>query len=131
MAEQPTCGQGLAAHSPLPAKLGDLTAAVADVLEAHTAALDPDDENARAELDAYQELVAEHRQTAADLRSTSEKMRGHRDLPMGPHDPSAMTASAAVDAFARFVAGEEELLALLQDRLGQDRELLAAMRRAA
>jgi len=40
VAEHETCGKGLAAHSSLPAKLGDLTDAVADVLEIHTTALD-------------------------------------------------------------------------------------------
>jgi hypothetical protein len=36
---QPTCGQGLAEHSALPAKLGELTAAVAANLEQELLAL--------------------------------------------------------------------------------------------
>jgi len=35
MANPRTCGQGLAEHSPLPAKLGELTATVAEILERH------------------------------------------------------------------------------------------------
>lgn len=95
MSEQPSCGEGLAAHSALPAKLADLTAAVADILDAHTAALDLDDENAKRELDAYLKLVAEQRRTAADLRSTAAQMSGYRDLPKGRHDPRVMSAPPA------------------------------------
>ena len=36
MADQPTCGQGLAEHSSLPAKLGQRTASVVELLEVHT-----------------------------------------------------------------------------------------------
>jgi hypothetical protein len=54
--EQPTCGQGLVEHSPLPAKLGELAAAVAAQLELHMTALDLNDERARAEHSAYQSL---------------------------------------------------------------------------
>lgn len=39
--DQATCGQGLAQHATLPAKLADAFAAVADNLEIHLAALDP------------------------------------------------------------------------------------------
>jgi hypothetical protein len=58
-------------------------------------------------------------------------MRGPRDLPMARHDPSMLSAPAIVDAFERFVAIEEELLGLLQERLSRDREMLAEMRQAA
>jgi hypothetical protein len=102
MSEHPTCGEGLASHSTLPTKLGDLTAAVGDVLEVHTTALDLNDENARRERDAYLKLVAEHRRTAAELRSTAEEMLGYRDLPIARHDPNAMSAPAAADAFDKF-----------------------------
>ncbi len=129
MGEQPTCGQGLAAHSALPAKLGELTAAVAEVLEIHTTALDLEDENARRERDAYLKLVAEHRQTAAELRAIGEEMAGYRDLPMARHDASVMASPVVADAFEKLVAVEEELLALLRERLEQDREMLAEMRR--
>jgi hypothetical protein len=131
MGGQPTCGQGLAAHAALPSKLGELTATVAEILETHTAALDLEDENARRERDVYEKLVAEHRQTAAELRSTAQEMQGYGTLPMALHDPDALFSPAAVRSFERFVAVEEELLALLRDRLRQDREMLGGMRRAA
>ena len=52
MDEQQTCGKGLAEHSVLPAKLGELTAAIAAILEHHQTALDLTDENARKEYKA-------------------------------------------------------------------------------
>jgi hypothetical protein len=128
--EESTCGQGLAAHSALPVKLGELTAAVADVLEFHTTALDRADENARREHDVYLELVAKHRETAARLRSTGEAMARARDLPMAKHDATVMASPQAADVFEKLVAVEENLLALLGERLAQDREMLVQMRRA-
>jgi hypothetical protein len=128
VADQPTCGQGLAEHSSLPAKFGELTASVAEILEVHTGALDLEDESSRREHGVYLNLAEEHRRTAAELQATSRAMADQRDLPMGRHDPPVMASPAAVEAFERFVQAERELLALLQERLRQDQEMLAGMR---
>ena len=61
--DRSTCGKGLTAHSVLPEKMGQLTAAVAQILELHTKALDLQDENAGKEYDAYIHLVEDHRRT--------------------------------------------------------------------
>ena len=128
MAEGPTCGQGLAANSSLPAKLGELTAAVAGILEVHTGALDPADERARREREVYLRLVERHRRTAAELAATGRDMAAQRDLPMGAHDMRVMSSPQAVAAFERVVEAERELLALLQERLHADEQMLAGMR---
>jgi hypothetical protein len=128
--DQPTCGQGLAENSVLPARLGDLIASMAGVLEVHTEALDPQDESSRREHDVYLELASEQRDAAARLREIGDEMAGYRDLPMGTHDPAAMTSRKAVGAFAEFVAVEEQLLKMLGDRVPQDRQMLDEMRRA-
>jgi hypothetical protein len=130
MDDQPTCGKGLAANSGLPAKLGQLTNAMARVLEVHLTALDVSDSNARAEHDAYQQLVRSYRAVSSQLKSLAEDMAGHRDLPMGRHDPLVMTGPEPAEAFERFIAVEKELLELLQHRLKQDREMLLQMTRA-
>jgi hypothetical protein len=130
MESEQTCGKGLAEHSVLPAKLGGLTAALAEVLETHAKALDRTDENARREFDAYQQLAQAHRKTAAELQAIAEQMAGYRDLPMGRHDEKAMAASENREAFERFVTVEQELLALLQHRVGQDQGMLREMRGA-
>jgi hypothetical protein len=126
--EQPaTCGQGLAAHAPLPAMLGELTAAVGKVLELHIPALDLDDPNGRQEADAYRTLVEAHRETADQLRKTAAAMRGYRDLPMARHDVQALASAESLDAFRQLVRLEQDLVALLQARLEGDQEILRSM----
>jgi hypothetical protein len=51
--DRQTCGKGLAEHSTLPARLSELTGAMAENLELHQTTLDLTDENARKEYGAY------------------------------------------------------------------------------
>jgi hypothetical protein len=125
-----TCGLGLAENSAIPAKLAELTEAVAVVLELHMKALDLSDPASNKELDAYRQLANEHRDVAAKLHSIGKEMAGYRDLPMGRHDLKAMATPAAADAFATFVKLEEELVRLLEERLDEDREMLNQMHAA-
>jgi hypothetical protein len=127
MADDPTCGEGLAEHSVLPAKLAELTVALAENLEVHMKALDRTDENTEREYGVYLKLVQEHRQIAALLEATAEEMAAARDLPMGRHDAKAMSSPAVVEAFERFVEVERELVGLLEERVRQDAKLLAEM----
>lgn len=127
MKEQQTCGKGLAEQSALPAKLGELADAVADVLEAHMEALDVEDNDSRREHEAYRELVKDHRQIAAELREAARRMVGYRDLPMGRHIPEKMGAARVRGAFQKFVKAEQELSALIQARLEADRKMLEQM----
>jgi hypothetical protein len=128
MANEPTCGLGLAEHSVLPARLGELIALVSEVLELHMKALDLRDENSKREYEAYLDLARKHRKAATQLQAIARQMAGYRDLPMGRHDPEAMSAPEVVEAFERFVSAEEEALMLLQSRMQEDRQLLAEMR---
>ena len=131
MAQQPTCGQGLAAHAPLPAALAALTDAVADTLAVHATALDLADPAARREHAAYQALERDQRQAAARLRALAAALADARDLPMGRHDQRVMVSPAAAAAFGAVVAAERDLRALLRRRLEQDERLLAELNRAA
>ena len=128
MEEQATCGKGLAEHSALPAKLAELTSAVADNLEAHMTALDLDDEHSRREYEAYALLARRHRELATQLQATAKQMEGYRDLPMGRHDPVAVSAPALRTAFENFVRHEQELLNLLQHWIERDQGMLAGRR---
>lgn len=130
MDEQPTCGKGLAEHSALPAKLGELTAAMAENLEIHQKALDLTDENARNEHNAYVKLAQEYRSIATQLQATARHMAGYRDLPMGKHDERAMAAPKVLEAFTNFARLEQELLALLQRAVERDQAMLVEMRAA-
>ena len=127
MAEEQTCGKGLAENSVVPASLGELVAATARVLEVHMKALDLTDDNAKTELEAYRELAAAHRRIAAELSSLAERMASYRNLPMAHHDMAAMMAPAPRHAFAGLIKQEERLVELLRSRLERDHAMLAQM----
>jgi hypothetical protein len=127
MDEQPTCGKGLAERSVLPQKLGRLTAALAEVLEVHAKALDPNDSYSKIEHAAYSQLVEEHRKIAAELTATAKRMADYWNLPMGRHDHHAMSSPRAFEAFETFVEVEGEIVALLQGSLARDRQMLSEM----
>jgi len=122
--EQPTCGKGLAANSVLPRKLGELVAAMGQVLEGHMKALDLEDVHSKQEFEAYKDLAREHRHIAASLAATAQEMSGYRDLPMGRHDEKAMADPRALEVFENFVRHKQELLTLLQEMIVQDQSML-------
>jgi hypothetical protein len=128
--DAPTCGQGLAEHSALPAKCGELMARVADVLEQHMTALDMSDERSRKEHAAYRRLVTDHRATAASLRAIADAMAGYRGLPMGRHNAAAMMNPTTVGLFEKLVRVEEETSALLRERVERDHDMLRQMESA-
>jgi hypothetical protein len=116
--DQPTCGKGLAANAVLPAKLAELMAARAGVLERHMKALDPSDPNGRTEATAYTALARAHRDVASQLDSLARQMAECRDLPMARHDPAVMgDPNGQIEAFRRFLAIERELVGLLETSL--------------
>jgi|SRR5687767_4549233 len=124
MTDQPTCGKGLAENAALPWKLGELTAAMGAVLEAHMPALDLTDENSRKEHEVYQRLVSEFRQAAAQMEAIARQMSASRDLPMGPHDMTLMASEEVKQTFQHFVQAERDLVAILQRKLEEDRQKL-------
>jgi hypothetical protein len=123
-----TCGKGLAENSVLPAKLGELIAAMADNLEAHMKALDLADVNSKQEFEAYKDLVREEREISARLAITAQEMARYRDLPMGRHDEEVMTHPRVREAFEKFVRQKQELVALLDQIAERDHQLLEIMR---
>jgi hypothetical protein len=127
MKNEPTCGQGLAEHSVLPAKVGGLIASLAEILELHMKALDLTDENAKKEHDAYLQLAREYQKIATQLQATAQRMAGYRDLPMGRHEEKAMSSPRFREAFEKFVTREQELEGLLQNRIDEDRRMLIEM----
>jgi hypothetical protein len=119
-----TCGEGLAVNASLPAKLGDLAAALAAVLEAHMKALDRSDERSQPELDTYRELATTFRGVASQLFAAAGDMSAARSLPMGSHDERVMAGSEAREGFRTFVRTEQELRDLLERRLSADKAML-------
>ena len=124
--DQPTCGKGLAANAVLPARLAELLAVQAEVLERHMQAVEPTDPNGQAELEAYTALARAQRASAAELAKLAEQMAGYRDLPMARHDVTVMTRpEGQMEAFRRFVALEQDIVALLRAKLQEEEKLLA------
>ena len=126
--EQQTCGKGLAENAALPARVGNLLAAMAQNLEVHIQALDLTDPNSHKEYEAYEGLIKEIQQTAVQLEQTANRMAGYRDLPMGRHDEHGMTHSRVGETFERFIKRKQELLSLLAQTTERDHTLLEAMR---
>ncbi|HLO27817.1 MAG TPA: hypothetical protein VK249_01700 [Anaerolineales bacterium] len=126
--EEQTCGKGLAENSVLPAKLGEVIAAMAENLEAHMKALDQTDQNSRREYAAYERLAKAQKQIAAQLQATADEMAGYRDLPMGRHDEGGMTHPRVRAAFEQLVQQKQELRALLEQTAERDDKLLEMIR---
>jgi len=124
-----TCGKGLAEHSVFPARFGDFLAAMAQNLEVHLIALDPADQTTQPERNAYLRLTRESRRIADELRALAAEMASYRDLPMGRHDPAALSSPPIVEAFAKFVKLERELLGLLEKSIERGQQMLAHARR--
>jgi hypothetical protein len=127
MGQPPTCGQGLAENARLPARIGELMAAMTAVLETHVRALDLGDENGRRERDAYLSLAGALQRVAGALQTTATEMDGYRTMPMARHDPAAMTGPEPRQALAAFVRAGKALLALLAETVARDEKLLAGM----
>ena len=112
-----TCGEGLAANAVIPAKLGELLAATAEVLDRHIKALDPQDAHSSVEAEAYEKLVRSHRSIADRLNRLAAEMTQYRDLPMARHNEKVMTEPGGqMEAFQRLKAVERDLAALLRGR---------------
>ncbi|HZC13428.1 MAG TPA: hypothetical protein VE270_05335 [Thermoleophilaceae bacterium] len=131
MAEQQTCGKGLAQHAVLPERIAELIAALAENLEVHMEALDLSDEEARIEHEAYSRLAAQRRQIAAQLEAVGQEMADQEELSMGRHDKAVMTSQRALDSLERFVGAQTELLHVLEQGVAREREMLSQMREAS
>ncbi|HVR30618.1 MAG TPA: VOC family protein [Thermoanaerobaculia bacterium] len=110
MTDEPTCGQGLARHAAIPAKLGELLAALAANLDLHRATLDLDDEGARTEDAAYRALVDRFRSLAGELAAAAREMlAGWEGEPANLPKIDNALASLAVGDFDRAVGWYERL----------------------
>ena len=126
--DEPTCGKGIAAGASLPEKLAAVMHAMADMLESHVRALDPDEPGGKAEIDAYDRLVLEHRGIGDRLDTLAALMRGYRGLPAAAHVMDVIMDQRSIDAFAALIAREQELSALIRERVKEHAEMLEADR---
>lgn len=121
MSEESTCGQGIAAHAALHARLGSMLEIVGLNLELHLGSLDPADEPSKPEYAAYTVLVQRHRDLSRELRSLAELMTSYRGLPMASHDPGVLGSPEVIAAFESLVREQEKLVELLRGWIDRDR----------
>jgi hypothetical protein len=93
--------------------------------EVHLRTVDSQDQTTQPEREAYTRLARETRQIAGQLSALAAEMAGYRDLPMGRHDPAALSSRPIVEAFSRFLKAEQELCALLESSLKRGQQMLA------
>jgi hypothetical protein len=127
MDDEPTCGKGVAANAPLPAKLAEMLTALADTLEAHRPGLDLDEPAGREEDAAYATLVDDFREITSRLKATSERMASYRTLPMATHDEAVMADPARMSPYARFIGLQRELAATFTASVVQGEQMLRDM----
>ena len=126
--DTPTCGKGIAGHSPNPRAMAEVAAAMANLFATHMKALDLQDENGRREHDAYNSLAGAYAAASQRLSNLATEAEGYRTLPMASHDMAFMTGAEPLAAFERVVAARRALRELLQDGVQQDQAMLAQMR---
>jgi len=113
-AEQPTCGQMMAGMAPIPAKLSEAAASVADMLEAHAALLGKDKDSA-AEAKGLRAFAKTHRAIAASLAKASEDDKKAASWPAAPHDMAKMMADPKLaEANKKMIEVHKELIAMFQ-----------------
>jgi hypothetical protein len=126
--EEPTCGRGLAQSSVVPSGLAAVAASLARNLELHTRALNVGEAATVHERDVYERIVRSLRSAATDLQTAAADMASAVDLPMGPHDMAAITTPDVLDAFAGYVAAEDDLRRMLDAQHVDNEQMLTAMR---
>jgi hypothetical protein len=114
----------------VPSALAVVAAGMAQNLEVHTRALDPDDPTGGQEQAAYERIARSLRSAATDLRAAAAEMDAAVDLPMGAHDMATMATTDVLDAFERYVAAEEDLRRLLEARRADNEQMLTMIRAA-
>ena len=130
MADEQTCGKGLADNAVVPGALAGVAGRLAGNLEVHMRALDRDDPAAAREHDVYERVARSLRSAAADLQAAASEMAAARELPMGRHDMDAMRSPDVLEAYERFVGAEDQLHALLGARRTAHEQMLTRMREA-
>jgi hypothetical protein len=116
---EPTCGQMVAKHAVIPAKLAEGAASVADMWEAHAALMGKDKES-QAEAKGLRGIAKTHRAIAASLKKASEEMEKAASWPAAPHDMAKMMADPKLAAASKkALETHKEIAATLQKLIAE------------
>jgi hypothetical protein len=127
MADATTCGEGLAQFAGVPIALAELSTALSDMLEHHVSALDPDDQQAQPERDAYFDLTHRYRAIADQLFAAGQAMSSYRSIPECRHSLDVMMSQTSLERFRGFIDAEGKLADVLLTRLRDDEAMLREM----
>jgi uncharacterized protein YndB with AHSA1/START domain len=122
----PSCGEGLAQHATVPAKIAPLLSALADTLELHREMLDLGDEHGQKEDAAYRQLAESYRELSVRIEATAAFMASCRSLPPCPHD-TRVFGPRHLAAFQRFVRAQNQLFEILRPASERDEQILASI----
>lgn len=125
MADDWTCGKGLAANAALPEAIGTFFDTLATVLDLHTRSLNLGESSGRAEHVAYMRLVVQQRAIASLLATLGHEMAGYVDLPMAGHDLEVLSAPESTAAFQALVDAERALLDRLAATVEEHEQMLS------
>jgi hypothetical protein len=125
MANEWTCGKGLAAHAGLPLATGKMVSSLAGMLDNHARAIDLTYADGRGEYVAYASLVAQLKVIAASLGSLGDEMAGYESLPMAPHDMDVLASPELDTAFRALIEAEKALLNVLTATVEEHEQMLA------
>ena len=113
-AAQQTCGQMISSMAPIPAKLSEGAASVADMLEAH-AALMGKDKDSQAEAKGLRAIAKTHKQIAASMLKASEEMKKAANWPAAPHDMAKMSSDPKLaETTKKVIEVHKEIIAMFQ-----------------
>lgn len=127
MEEQPTCGQGLAAHALVPQLIAALMNATSDNLIAHLPMLVAGDADTQHERSVYERLSGMHLEAAAMLDAIATEMKEQHDMRMGQHDVETMSHENMSKALESMARAEAQLVAQLEVQLADHRAMVDEM----
>jgi hypothetical protein len=125
VAEEPTCGQELAADAEVPAALGALFRHVADNMDAHARWVGDATAPARRERDALADVAERYRAISSAAEGAAAAMAAMRELPAAPHDPARLDR-AALAAWMRAKIEKQRAFAALILRHAADSDAALA-----
>ncbi|MGQ0506009.1 MAG: hypothetical protein ACT4TC_11905 [Myxococcaceae bacterium] len=109
-----TCGQWMASKAPLPAKLGELMASIADNMDSHAKWTSASkDKNAKKEVEIVSKVAKTHRDLGTNYTRLSEEMTKHKDLPAVQHDPKAMDMAKMTEGMTKQIKLQREMAQMI------------------
>jgi len=126
-AEEPTCGQELAASAEVPERWQELMNHVATNMEWHAGWVGSASIPAKREHDGLLRVAGEYRAMATAAGRAATSMKALHDLSVAPHDPSKIARAAQAHWMRAKIRMQREFAALLLRHADESEKALAQM----